>query len=168
MEASKFVTEKKKGERRLTGGYIKLLSTRMYFKKTGSKASQILILLFVGSVGLIFTKRDLKEVSEEVAKYKVGAPMHVGLVAPMDTVLNIPNKINKGIVEITTHIELIKKGDNVGSFEAVLLDKLGIMLFSYGLIVVTVYDNGSVFRHEVLDLTEEDLIEKFALCVLEC
>ncbi|CAI9290779.1 unnamed protein product [Lactuca saligna] len=87
MEASKFVTEKKKDERRFTGGYIKLHSTRMYIKKTGNKASQNLIPLFVGSVGLIFTKGDLKEVSEEVAKYKVEAPMHVRLVAPMDTVV---------------------------------------------------------------------------------
>ncbi|KAL1822411.1 hypothetical protein ACET3Z_009189 [Daucus carota] len=58
-------------------------------------------------------KGDLKEVSEEVAKYKVGVPSHVGLVAPVDVVvppgntgldpsrtsffqvLNIPTKINK-------------------------------------------------------------------------
>ncbi|ONK76819.1 uncharacterized protein A4U43_C02F160 [Asparagus officinalis] len=40
-----------------------------------------------GNVGLIFTKGDLKEVSEEVAKYKVGAPARVGLVAPIDVVV---------------------------------------------------------------------------------
>ncbi|MBA0571416.1 hypothetical protein Golob_004993 [Gossypium lobatum] len=34
--------------------------------------------------------------------------------------------------------------------------------FSYGLVVLSVYDNGSVFSPEVLDLTEDDLIEKFA------
>ncbi|KAL3630593.1 Large ribosomal subunit protein uL10y [Castilleja foliolosa] len=72
------------------------------------------------NVGLIFTKSDLKDVSEEVAKYKVGAPARVGLVAPIDVVvppgntgldpsqtsffqvLNIPTKINKGTVEIIT------------------------------------------------------------------
>nr|GMD12060.1 60S acidic ribosomal protein P0 [Ipomoea batatas] len=37
--------------------------------------------------------------------------------------------------------------------------------FSYGLIVLSVYDNGSVFSPEVLDLTEDDLIEKFAMGV---
>ena len=75
--------------------------------------------------------------------------------------LNIPTKINKGTVEIITPVELIKKGDKVGSSEAALLSKLGIRPFSYGLIVVSVYDNGSVFDPEVLDLTEEDLLEKF-------
>lgn len=75
--------------------------------------------------------------------------------------LNIPTKINKGTVEIITPVELIKKGDKVGSSEAALLSKLGIRPFSYGLIVVSVYDNGSVFSPAVLDLTEEDLLEKF-------
>lgn len=79
--------------------------------------------------------------------------------------LNIPTKINKGTVEIITPVELIKKGDKVGSSEAALLSKLGIRPFSYGLVVVNVYDNGSVFSPEVLDLTEDDLVVKFAVGV---
>ncbi|XVF80396.1 hypothetical protein PTKIN_Ptkin15bG0067300 [Pterospermum kingtungense] len=100
-----------------------------------------------GNVGLIFMKGDLKEVSEEVAKYKVvGAPAYVGLVAPIDVVLppgntgldpshtsffqelHIPTMINKGIVEIMTPIEIIKKGNKVGSYRAALFPKLGISL----------------------------------------
>jgi large subunit ribosomal protein LP0 len=80
-------------------------------------------------------------------------------------VLNIPTKINKGTVEIITPVELIKKGDKVGSSEAALLAKLGIRPFSYGLVVLSVYDNGSVFSPEVLDLTEDDLVAKFAIGV---
>lgn len=76
--------------------------------------------------------------------------------------LNIPTKINKGTVEIITPVELIKKGDKVGSSEAALLAKLGIRPFSYGLVITSVYDSGSVFTPEVLDLTEEDLIVKFS------
>ncbi|KAJ4830975.1 60s acidic ribosomal protein P2 [Turnera subulata] len=155
-------------------------TVRIHAENTGNNAFLNLIPLLQGNVGLIFTKGDLKEVSEEVAKYKVGAPARVGLVAPIDVVvppgntgldpsqtsffqvLNIPTKINKGTVEIITPVELIKKGDKVGSSEAALLAKLGIRPFSYGLIVLSVYDNGSVFSPEVLDLTEDDLIEKFA------
>ncbi|GJV01478.1 60S acidic ribosomal protein P0 [Tanacetum coccineum] len=104
-----------------------------------SRAPTLLVLKissYWGNVCLIFTKGDLKEVNEEVAKYKVGAPARVGLVAPVDVVvppantgldpsqtsffqvLNIPTKINKGTVEIITPVELIKKGDKVGSSEA--------------------------------------------------
>lgn len=153
---------------------------RIQAEKTGNTDILNLIPLLVGNVGLIFTKGDLKEVSDEVAKYKVGAPARVGLVAPIDVivppgntgldpsqtsffqVLNIPTKINKGTVEIITPVEIIKKGDKVGSSEAALLAKLGIRPFSYGLIVVSVYDDGSVFSPEVLYLTEDDLVEKFA------
>ncbi|KAJ0044631.1 60S acidic ribosomal protein P0 [Pistacia vera] len=155
-------------------------SIRIHSENTGNEAFLNLIPLLQGNVGLIFTKGDLKEVREEVAKYKVGAPARVGLVAPIDVVvppgntgldpsqtsffqvLNIPTKINKGTVEIITPVELIKKGDKVGSSEAALLAKLGIRPFSYGLVVQSVYDNGSVFSPEVLDLTEDDLVVKFA------
>ncbi|KAG6631272.1 hypothetical protein I3843_13G066300 [Carya illinoinensis] len=154
-------------------------SIKIHAENSGNESIKNLIPLLVGNVGLIFTKGDLKEVREEVGKYKVGAPARVGLVAPIDVVvppgntgldpsqtsffqvLNIATKINKGTVEIITPVEIIKKGDKVGSSEAALLSKLGIRPFSYGLVVLSVYDNGSVFSPEVLDLTEDDLIEKF-------
>lgn len=153
---------------------------KVHAERTGNNDFEELSKLLVGNVGLIFTKGDLKEVREEVAKYKVGAPARVGLVAPVDVVvppgntgldpsqtsffqvLNIPTKINKGTVEIITPVELIKKGEKVGSSESALLAKLGIRPFSYGLVIVNVYDGGSVFSPEVLDLTEDDLVEKFA------
>lgn len=53
-------------------------------------------------------------------------------------VLNIPTKINKGTVEITSNVALIKAGEKVGASEATLLAKLGIKPFSYGLIVQNV------------------------------
>ncbi|KAI5068496.1 hypothetical protein GOP47_0016841 [Adiantum capillus-veneris] len=153
---------------------------RIYSENSGNSEWLNLIPLLVGNVGLIFTKGDLKEVREEVGKYKVGAPARVGLVAPIDVVvppgntgldpsqtsffqvLNIPTKINKGTVEIIAPVELIHKGEKVGSSEAALLAKLGIRPFSYGLVVQTVYDSGSVFDPAVLDLTEDDLVAKFA------
>ncbi len=47
--------------------------------------------------------------------------------------LNIPTKINKGTVEITADVQLVKTGEKVGASEATLLAKLGIKPFSYGL-----------------------------------
>ena len=153
---------------------------RIYCENSGNTEWLNLMPLLVGNVGLIFTKGDLKEVREEVGKYKVGAPARVGLVAPIDVVvppgntgldpsqtsffqvLNIPTKINKGTVEIIAPVELIHKGEKVGSSEAALLAKLGIRPFSYGLVVQTVYDSGSVFDPAVLDLTEDDLMAKFS------
>ncbi|RRT75158.1 hypothetical protein B296_00031516 [Ensete ventricosum] len=142
---------------------------RIHAEKTGNKNYLNLLPLLV--VTFYFFS---------VLIFQVGAPARVGLVAPIDVVvppgntgldpsqtsffqvLNIPTKINKGTVEIITPVELIKKGEKVGSSEAALLAKLGIRPFSYGLVILSVYENGSVFSPEVLDLTEEDLIEKFA------
>ncbi|KAF4346660.1 hypothetical protein F8388_002256 [Cannabis sativa] len=153
---------------------------KLFAEQTGNDAVLNLLPLLVGNVGLIFTKGELKEVAKEVGQYKVGAPARVGLVAPIDVVvppgntgldpsqtsffqaLNIPTKISKASVEIITPVELIKKGNKVGSSEAALLSKLGIRPFSYSLIVVSVYENGSVFSPDVLDITEDDLVIKFA------
>eukprot|EP00475_Leptophrys_vorax_P008348 TRINITY_DN1538_c0_g1_i1.p2 TRINITY_DN1538_c0_g1~~TRINITY_DN1538_c0_g1_i1.p2 ORF type:complete len:319 (+),score=60.29 TRINITY_DN1538_c0_g1_i1:229-1185(+) len=153
---------------------------RMFGERTGNTTWNAMLPLLVGNVGLIFTKGDLKEVREEVAKYKVGAPARVGLVAPIDVivppgntgldpsqtnffqVLNIPTKINKGTVEIVAPVELVKAGEKVGSSEAALLAKLNIRPFSYGLIVDHVFDDGSTFHPSVLDMSEDDLLAKFS------
>ncbi len=79
--------------------------------------------------------------------------------------LNIASKINKGQVEIVSDVHLIKKGDKVGSSEATLLQKLNIKPFSYGLIILHIYDNGFVFDPSVLKLTDKDIIDKFRVGV---
>ncbi|KAI5389684.1 hypothetical protein KIW84_075109 [Lathyrus oleraceus] len=80
-----------------------------------------------------------------------------------DTVSPPINTHKESFNNIFTPVELIKKGDKVGSSEAALLAKFGIRPFSYGLLVLSVYDNGSVFSPEVLDLTDDDLVAKFAI-----
>lgn len=152
---------------------------RQYVEKTGATQWLAMLPLLVGNVGLVFTKGDLKEVAEQIAKYRVGAPARVGLVAPTDVVvppgntgldpsqtsffqvLNIPTKINKGTVEIVTAVDLIKTGEKVGSSEAALLAKLNIRPFSYGLIVIQVYNEGSSYDPSVLNMTDDDLVGKF-------
>ncbi|WVZ25469.1 hypothetical protein V8G54_004013 [Vigna mungo] len=44
-------------------------------QKTGNKAFLNLVPLLVGNVALIFTKGDIREVSEQIAKYKVVQPI---------------------------------------------------------------------------------------------
>lgn len=58
-------------------------------------------------------------------------------------------------------VQLIKPGDKVGASEATLLNMLNISPFSYGLIIQQVYDNGSVYSPEVLDITEDALHKRF-------
>ncbi|XP_061376435.1 large ribosomal subunit protein uL10-like [Gastrolobium bilobum] len=50
-------------------------SFRIHSEKTGNNAFLNLIPLLVGNVGLIFTKGDMREVSEQIAKHKVVHPI---------------------------------------------------------------------------------------------
>merc|ERR1712167_101351 len=76
--------------------------------------------------------------------------------------LAIPTKITKGTIEIIKDVDIIKAGDRVGMSEATLLNMLKISPFSYGLVISKVYDSGSVFDPEILDITDADLLAKFA------
>jgi len=135
--------------------------------------------LVKNNVGFVFTNGDLNEVEKVLLQYRVGAPAKAGTIAPDDVMvpkgptgmeptqtsflqaLNIASKINKGQVEIVSDVHLIKKGEKVGSSEATLLQKLNIKPFSYGLSLIHIYDNGSVYEPSVLKLTDADIIEKF-------
>jgi large subunit ribosomal protein LP0 len=134
----------------------------------------------IGNVGLVFTEGDLSEVRDVLTSSRVPAAAKVGIIAPQDVfipkgqtsleptktsflqALNIASKINKGTIEITNDVHLIKVGDKVGPSEAQLLQMLDIRPFTYGLSVQGVYDNGATYGPEVLDLKDSDIIALFA------
>jgi large subunit ribosomal protein LP0 len=132
-----------------------------------------------GNVGFVFTKEDLTDIREKILDNKVKAPARAGAMAPCDVLipaqntglgpektsffqaLQIPTKISKGTIEIINDIHLIKRDDKVGASEATLLNMLNISPFSYGLKIQQVYDSGTVFSPEILDITPEDLRVRF-------
>merc|ERR1712083_1057341 len=131
------------------------------------------------NVGFVFTKMELLHVRDLLLSNKVKAPAKAGALAPVDVVvpaqntgmgpektsffqaLAIPTKITKGTIEIIKDVDIIKAGDRVGMSEATLLNMLKISPFSYGLVISKVYDSGSVFDPEILDITDADLLAKF-------
>merc|ERR1719205_409188 len=66
------------------------------------------------------------------------------------------------MIEILSDNHLIKVDEKVGASEAALLQMLNIKPFHYGLQISQVYDNGAIFTPEVLDITDDDIIKKFA------
>jgi len=158
-------------------------SIRLYCEQTGNDKWQPLLELLVGNVGIVFTQGDLGEVKDEIDKYKVGAPARVGVVAPNDVripggptgmdpsqtsffqALGIATKINKGTIEIVSDVHLIKSGDKVGASQATLLSKLGIKPFKYGLALLKVFENGSMYDPAVLSITDEDMLSAVAAAV---
>lgn len=132
-----------------------------------------------GNVGFIFTRFDLVEVRDRILSNRVAVPAKAGTIAPVDVMLepqvtgldpektsffqalNIPTKITKGRIEILNQIHLIHKGDKVGASEATLLGMLGVSPFSYGLSIKQIFDEGTTFGPDVLDITPEVIAEKF-------
>jgi len=132
------------------------------------------------NVGTIFTNSPLSEVRDIIDNHKVGAPARQGSISPVRVVvpagntgmepvktnffqaLNIPTKITRGTVEIIADHLLLEVGQKVGNSEAVLLQMLNIMPFSYGLKIEQVYEDGSFYSPDILNIKEEDILAKFS------
>jgi large subunit ribosomal protein LP0 len=133
----------------------------------------------IGNNAFLFFKAEPSEIRTILDDNFVGAAARPGVVAPVSVsvpagvtalqptetsffqALNISTKITKGSIEILQDVEVVKKGNKVQPGEAVLLQKLGIKPFTYGLTILNVYENGSIFSPAVLDITDADLIKGF-------
>lgn len=131
------------------------------------------------NVGFVFTRDELTEVRDMLVANKVQAPARTGAVAPLDVkipaqtttlgpektsffqALQIPTKITKGTIEILNEVFLIKEGERVGQSESTLLNMLNVSPFTYGLVVENVYDSGTTFSPEVLDITDDQIRQSF-------
>jgi len=132
-----------------------------------------------GNIGFIFCHGDMDEIRKICTENKVDAAAKAGVLAPCDVelpmgptgldpsstnffqVLNIPTKIVKGAIELTAAVKVCNSGQKVSASQAVLLTKMGIRPFSYGMRVVSVYDQGSVFDAAVLDITDDAVVTQF-------
>jgi len=150
-----------------------------FMEKNPGHAFEALVPFCKGNVGFVFTNDSLPKVREVILANKVPAPARPGALAPIDVVipagptgcdpgqtsffqvLQVPTKIVKGQIEITNPFPLITASTKVGASEAALLTKLGIRPFSYGLKILKVYDSGSLFGEEILDINDDVLKFKF-------
>lgn len=154
---------------------------KVYIENTGNDKWQVLYDQLLGNVGLVFTSANLVEVRDKINEFKVGAPARAGVIAPLSVTipagptgmdpsqtsffqtLNIATKINKGSIEILNEVEVVVAGTKVGASQAMLLGKLGVRPFSYGLVFQQVIENGQMYSPAVLDLTDDDMIASFGM-----
>merc|ERR1719324_168026 len=138
--------------------------------------------IMVGNIGFIFaTNCTLDDIRETIGGYKVMSAAKAGQIAIVDwtipsgptgmdpsqtsffQALNIGTKIVKGQIELVSDYQILKVGEKVTASQQVLLGKLGIKPFEYGMIVQQVYQDSSVFSAAVLDIKPEELIGKFCV-----
>jgi large subunit ribosomal protein LP0 len=147
----------------------------------GEKLTKLesLLPLVVGNMGFVFTNGNLNDIRKLILENKVPASAKSGSLAPADVfipagptgldpgqtnffqALNIGTKIVKGAIEIVNEVHLIKKGDKVSLSHVALLDKINIRPFFYGFKVTDVYEDGTVYSSDVLDLAQETILAKF-------
>jgi len=132
-----------------------------------------------GNMGLVFINGDSREIRNTIVGFKVPAAAKSGSFAPADVwiqpgptgldpgqtgffqALNIPTKIVKGAIEIQNPVHLIKKAEKVTSSHVALLSKLDQKPFFYGIKVTHIYEDGSIYPAEVLDISSDDIVQKF-------
>merc|ERR1719473_567716 len=134
----------------------------------------------LGNTGFIFaTNCTLDDIREVLKKHRKSAAAKSGQVSLVDMnlpsgptgmdpsqtsffqALNIGTKIVKGQIELVSDFPILKTGEKVSPSAAVLLTKLSIKPFEYGMEVEQVVQDGSVFAAAVLDISDDVLITKF-------
>jgi len=142
------------------------------------KLESLLPFIF-GNIGFVFTNGNLRELRTLIVSNKVPAAAKTGTIAPNDVhvpsgptgldpgqtsffqALNIATKIEKGAIAIINPVHLIKKDDKVTASHVALLTKLNIQPFFFGFRVSDIYEDGTVYSSNILDITQELLTEKF-------
>jgi large subunit ribosomal protein LP0 len=137
--------------------------------------------IMVGNIGFIFahTGTTFDDVRETMQKFRVDAAAKAGQLSLVDLelpsgptgmdpsqtgffqALNIGTKIVKGQIELTAAFKILTTGKKVSASEQVLLNKLGVKPFNYGMEVKYVFQDSAVFDAAVLDISDSVLISKF-------
>ncbi|KAH6913159.1 60S acidic ribosomal protein P0 [Coprinopsis sp. MPI-PUGE-AT-0042] len=109
-----------------------------------------------GNIGFVFTEEDLKDVREIIVANKVAAPARAGAFAPMDVSVPAGNTgMEPGKTSFFQALGIPTK------IAPTLLNMLNISPFTYGMTVVQIYDRGNTFSPDVLDVDEQELVDRF-------
>lgn len=113
-------------------------------------------------MGFFFCNGNLGEVQKIIKANRKPAAARQGVYSEVDLVippgptgmdpgqtgffqaLNISTKVVKGNIEIISPVHILAVGRKVTQSEVVLLNKLNILPFSFGLEMVKVYDKGQI------------------------
>ena len=132
-----------------------------------------------GMPALLFTKDDPFILAKILKKSMSTAPAKAGQVAPKDIIVTsgptpfspgpviselasagIKTAIENGKIVVKSDAVVVKKGEKVSQAIAGILTRLGVEPMEVGLNLTAVYDNGTIFAKDVLDIDEEEFMGK--------
>lgn len=130
-----------------------------------------------GVVGLIFTNSNPFTIYKFIQKNKSSAPAKAGAIAPKDIVVpagptgfapgpiigelgafKIKAGINAGKVEVKEDAVVANEGDEISAGLAGILTRLGIEPMEVGLNIKAIYEAGTIYNRDVLDVDEEAIL----------
>jgi len=135
--------------------------------------------LLKGKVGIIFSDAAIFDLKPIIEGNRKPAAAKVGMTAPIDVTippgptgldpsqisffhaLNMSTKIQKGQIEISKDFKVCTAGKKVENSAAVLLQKLNIKPFAYGMEILWVWDNGTLLTPEIFNMNPAEILGKF-------
>lgn len=149
------------------------------FALKGSKKSNLpeLVNTMQGMPALILSNDDPFKLYKEIGKSKSSAAAKPGQVAPKDLIipagptsfppgpiigelgqLGIKTGVEGGKVSVKDDKVLVREGEVISAKAAGLLSKLGIEPMEIGLNVIAVYDDGMIYKRDVLGIDEAQVL----------
>ena len=136
----------------------------------------------IGMPALLFTKDDPFKLAKTLKRSMSTAPAKQGQVAPKDIIVSagptpfspgpviselasagIKTAIENGKIVVKSDAVVVKKGNKVSAAIAGILVRLGVEPMNVGLNLTAVYDNGTIFTRDVLNIDEEEFIKKIRI-----
>ncbi len=131
----------------------------------------------VGMPALIFTKENPFKLYKILEKSKSNAPAKAGQKAPKDIVIpagptsfapgpiigelgsvGIKTGVENGKVAVKEDSTVAKEGDKINQELAKILARMGIEPMEIGLNIVAIYENGEIFKKDILSIDETKYI----------
>ena len=135
-----------------------------------------------GMPALLFTKDDPFKLAKTLKRSMSTAPAKQGQIAPKDIIVSagptpfspgpviselasagIKTGIENGKIVVKSDAVVVKKGNKVSAAIAGILVRLGVEPMNVGLNLTAVYDNGTIFTRDVLNIDEEEFIKKIKI-----
>lgn len=130
-----------------------------------------------GMPAMLFTKENPFSLYKLIKKNKSKAPAKAGQTLPADVVVSagptsfapgpiiselaafkIKTKVENGKLTITDDVVVAQKGEVVSDKLASMLLRLDLKPMEIGLDLVAIYENGTVFTRDVLDIDEDQFL----------
>ena len=157
----------------------KLNLLKIAFENAGVKGVDQLEKYMEGPTAVLFSDMDSFRLFNFLKKNKSKAPAKAGQKAPIDIIVpkgdtglppgpalgelksaGINARIDGGSIKVMKDSTVAKEGQTISMEQAAALVKLGLKPMEIGMTLDASFENGMIFTSEILDISEEETIQK--------